>query len=142
MKLKQTQGLLLTFYISLIILCLTECQLGGPGKRVTTVTGRVIDEAQQPVDSVLIFVSSTGFARPSVNLGETYTDKEGNYQLVFDVSKDFDGVTVGISFNRSIAFSNKYKDYSYNKRESNTEGTCCPVRIGAKTSYDFTLLFR
>lgn len=129
--------------MSMMILGLTECQLGGPGKRVTTVTGRVINEAEEPVDSARVFMTSIGFIRGGIPIGDvTYTDADGNFELVVDVPKEYKRVSVGISFNHSLAFSNKYKDYTYNQRDMNTGSTCCPVKIGSKTTYDFTLIFR
>ncbi|TDB64368.1 hypothetical protein [Arundinibacter roseus] len=142
MKLKQTQGFLLTFYILLIILCLTDCQLGGPGKRVTTVTGRVIDEAQQPVDSVLIHLNSAGLNKSGIPLGKTYTNEEGNYEFVVDVPKGYDAVSVDISFSHNLDFPTKYKDFIYYENGIKVGGVCCPVGVGSKTMYDFTLLFR
>ncbi|TDB59515.1 carboxypeptidase-like regulatory domain-containing protein [Arundinibacter roseus] len=137
MKLKLPLGLLLTFFVLTIILCLIGCQLGGPGKRVTTVTGRVIDEAQQPVENVRIFMTSIGFLNGGIPIGDgTFTDAEGNFTLVVDVPKEHKRVTIGISWDLDL--SRKYKDFDYT-HDGLSSGVCCPAQIGKKTNYIFTL---
>jgi len=127
--------------LSGLLFGLADCKSDGPGKRVTTVTGQVLDEAQQPVDSVLIFMSSVGFVKPGITLGETYTNEEGKYEIRVDVPKGYQNTSVGIDFNHDLNFSLKYRDYSYSQSGA-SQGVCCPVAIGSKTSYDFILLFK
>lgn len=124
-----------------LLLCVVACQPGGPGKRVTTVTGLVLDETQKPVDNVLVDMYSAGFKRPGVKLGETYTNEKGEYKLVVDVPKDFGYTTVGIPSSLNEGFTRLYKDYRI-YQDGNELGTCCGVGIGSTVSYDFVLLFK
>lgn len=123
-----------------LLVCTTMCKFGGPGKRVTTVTGQVINEALQPEENVEVSMSSVGFVRPGLPLGETRTDKDGKYTLVVDVPKGFQKASVGINFNGDRRLSLKYKDYSYSENGNPPNGVCCPVEIGSKTNYDFKLI--
>ncbi|HEY9772166.1 MAG TPA: hypothetical protein V6C71_27280 [Coleofasciculaceae cyanobacterium] len=107
--------------------------------RTTIVYGRVIDEARQPVDSILVRMYSAGFAKPGLPLGHTHTDKDGNYTLVIDVPKGYNSTTVYIPENINTKFSENYKDYLV-YQDGQQLGNCCGASIGKKTNYDFLLL--
>ena len=127
--------------LSSLMICTSECKLCGPGKRVTTVTGLVLDEAQQAVDSALLLLEPAGLARPGIILKETYTDSKGRYEIIVDVPKEFGYTTVSLPSSGIKNFSLKYKDY-IPYQNGIIPNTCCGVEIGSATSYDFVLLFK
>ncbi|TDB63315.1 hypothetical protein [Arundinibacter roseus] len=139
MKLKQTQGLSLIFYILLIILSTfsTSCEIRL--RRVTTVYGRVIDEAKQPVDSILIFLGSSGFSKAGITLAETFSDQDGNYSFTLDVPKGYGAVTVGIPYDQNPKFTENYSGMKVFENSQQTN-SCCSAAIGSKTHYDFLLI--
>lgn len=126
--------------LSSLFICTATCKFGGLGKRVTTVTGQVVDEALQPEENVVVFMSSAGLVRPGVPLGDTRTDKDGKYTLVVDVPKGFRATSVGIDFNSDLRLSLKYKDYYCSENGGPPSGLCGPNQIGSKTTYDFRLI--
>ncbi len=101
----------------------------------------MLDEAQQPVDSVPVLLVSAGLVRPGVILAKTYTDIKGTYEIIVDVPKEFKYTDVGISSSGIKDFPSKYKDY-VPYQNGVAQGTCCGVEVGSKTSYNFVLLFK
>jgi hypothetical protein len=107
--------------------------------RTTTVSGRVINEARQPVDSILVIMASAGLSKAGISLAETYTDKDGNYSIILDVPKGYGAVTVAIPFDHNNKFTNIYKEYLVYQDNQRTVN-CCAAAIGRKTNFDFLLL--
>ena len=126
-------SLILTLFFSQSTSCFRKLD------RTTTVSGRVIDEARQPVDSILVVMGSAGLSKAGITLAETYTDKDGNYSIILDVSKGYSAATVVIPFDHNNKFTSNYKDYLVYQNGQRTNN-CCAAAIGTKTNYDFLLL--
>jgi hypothetical protein len=112
----------------------------GKDARLTTVYGKVIDQAGQPVDSVTILFAGHKGVSGGVPIKETLTDSIGSYSLMVNVPKEYLYASIRLSL-RLETLRNKYS--SQNRliyRDGVEQNSCCNVTMGGKTNYDFVLL--
>jgi hypothetical protein len=118
-------------------LCFTSCFL--KQDRTTTVYGTITDENGQPVDSILILATGLEWWY-STKLHSTYSDGNGNYEVLIEVPKKYDALDVTIP-----AYSEGNEKYytQYKVKNILMDGkrvsSCCTASIGSKTRYDFEL---
>lgn len=110
--------------------------------RTTVVYGTITDEKGQPVDSILVLVKGREWSK-GTTLSQTFSNSSGEYELLLDVPKKFDGVDVIIPFGSIInpKFQSLFKDF-YVKKNGQSTNNCCIAQIGEKTRYDFKLIAR
>ncbi|WP_247231732.1 carboxypeptidase-like regulatory domain-containing protein [Telluribacter sp. SYSU D00476] len=108
--------------------------------RMTTIYGRVINEARQPVDSVLVVISPARFATVGAAIGKTYTDKDGNYELVVEVPTGYSFIDTSISYYSVERHRNKYQTEFLVYENGQQTNDCCSSAIGKKTNFDFLIL--
>jgi hypothetical protein len=123
-----------------LALLLSDCFL--KQDRTTTIYGTITDHNGQPVDSILVIVDGVqGFKYET--LKQTYSDEEGNYEMVVEPARRYSGVNSGIPFDtfENIKFMRSYRDY-FSKKNGIRTGTCCLATIGEKTRYDFQLILK
>ena len=106
--------------------------------RLTRVYGKVTDQAGQPVDSVTILFAGTKGFSAGFPIKETLTDSSGSYELVVDVPRKYHSAGINLFFERQELLD-KYLDFLIYK-DGVQQGSCCNVRMGGKTKYDFVLL--
>lgn len=106
--------------------------------RITTVHGKVTDQAKQPVDSVTVRMNGSKGFTGGAPIGTTRTNAKGEYELVVDVSKEYDGVNMNISL-RYEALRKRYEGQDV-FIDGVQQNTCCPLSLGKKRNYDFVLL--
>lgn len=131
----------LSQYVSLLcfagalILLLFSCK----EDRTTIVFGKVVDQNQQPVDSVMILVTGT-VSFNGLPILETFTGKDGTYVVNLDVPKKYRALNAFIP-EFSIANPKYYKSYKLSKLFRNGQQTHsrCFAEIGEKTQWDFEL---
>jgi hypothetical protein len=108
--------------------------------RTTVIFGTVLDQSQQPVDSIMVTISGVRSFHSEV-IQSTYTDKDGHFELVTDVPRKYVAVNAGIPY---FPLENpKYQEhYQIGKVFQNTRQTanCCNAPIGEKTQWDFELI--
>ncbi|MFB9292027.1 carboxypeptidase-like regulatory domain-containing protein [Persicitalea jodogahamensis] len=108
--------------------------------RLTTVYGKVTDQAGQPVDSVTILFAGHKGVTGGIPIDETLTDSTGAYELVVDVPRKY----LYASIVSSLNFEPLRSKYSSQNRlifmNDVQQGSCCTVTLGGKTKYDFVLL--
>jgi hypothetical protein len=108
--------------------------------RLTTVYGKVTDQAGQPVDSVTILFSGIKGVSGGVPIQETLTDLNGSYELVVDVPRKYHSASIASSLDfeplRSMYSSQNRLIYENDVQKA----SCCFVTIGEKTKYEFVLL--
>lgn len=132
------QGIKRTILYSCVTFILYGCFL--KQDRTTTVYGTIIDEHQQPVDSILIMVQGLRYLTFET-LNEVYTDEKGNYEVVTEVPKKFGSINVTVPF---LLKENPKYQRNYKGKKSFKDGTatnnCCTASVGEKTKYDFQLI--
>jgi len=112
----------------------------GKDARLTTVYGKVIDQAGQPVDSVtILFAGHKGVSGP-VPIKKTHTDSTGAYLIVVDVSKAYLYASIVSSLNIESLRSKYSSQNRLIYRDGVEQNSCCNVTMGGKTNYDFVLL--
>lgn len=128
-----------TLFITLITatLIVESCRLKA-NARVTTVYGKVTDQAKQPVDSVTVRIHGSKGFTGGASIGSTRTDSKGEYELVVDVPKEYSGVDMTITLGYETLRS-RYKE-QLTFEDGVQQNTCCPLSIGKKRNYDFVLL--
>ncbi|MPR34471.1 hypothetical protein [Salmonirosea aquatica] len=125
-------------YSPIIIVLLIESCRNKEVARLTTVYGKVTDQAGQPVDSVTIGMQGYEGWLGGLPIDKVYTNQKGEYELVVDVPLRYSYAGVQLNFEyRSLLDS--YYDWLIYKNDVKT-GDCCIVTMGGKTKYDFTLL--
>lgn len=74
-------------------------------------------------------------------LNSTYTDKNGEYEMVLDVPKKYIAINAGIPY---FPVENpKYQEYyqiSKVFQNGKQRSSCCDAAIGEKTQWDFDLM--
>lgn len=131
------------FYIIahfIIIIQLNSCFL--KQDRTTTVYGTITDQNGEPVDSIMVIIQGMRL-RGLESLTETYSDKNGNYEMVIDVPKKFGAidVTVPYFFTENLKYVKYYNGKKTTKNDEFTNN-CCIASVGKKTKYDFQLIPR
>ena len=116
--------------LPLIALAMLAC--GHLGDRTTVVYGKVFDENQVPVDSILVQLRGAKLTG-SIELKSTYTDENGDYEIALEVPRKFGEINVGIPYGDD----NPKLEKIY--RQATDVGQQ-PPRIGKKTQWDFKLL--
>ncbi|KQS31068.1 hypothetical protein [Dyadobacter sp. Leaf189] len=126
--------------MSFLALLLNSCFL--KQDRTTTVYGTITDERGQPVDSILVLAKGREWSKETT-LDQTFSNRSGEYELLVDVPKKFDGVDVVIPFGSltNPKFQSLYKDFRVTK-DGQPTNNCCIAQIGEKTRYDFQLIAR
>jgi hypothetical protein len=107
--------------------------------RATAVFGRVVDQNQQPVDSIMVMAAGTR-ALHVERLHSVYTDRDGNYEMMLDVSKRYDALDITLPY--LPAENPKFeKSYKISKVFINGKRTtsCCMAIVGKKTQWDYEL---
>lgn len=77
------------FLLILFALFFAQSCKWGKDSRLTTVYGKVTDQAGQPVDSVSIIFAGHKGVSGGVPIKETYTDSTGTYQIMVDVPRKY-----------------------------------------------------
>jgi hypothetical protein len=113
-------------------MALTMLACGHLGDRTTIVYGNVYDENQQPVDSIMVMVSGLKL-KGAFELKSTFTDENGDYEIVLEVPRTYGSVKVNIPYlPRNTKFEEKYKI-------RDRIGPSSKPMIGKKTQWDFQL---
>jgi len=113
-----------------IALAMLAC--GRLGDRTTVVYGKVYDQNQQPVDSILVLVTGSNLSGV-YDLESTYTDDNGDYEILLEVPRKFGNIDVDIPF----GLNNPKFEKLYREAKRINEHR---IRmIGKKTQWDFEL---
>lgn len=129
-KIFEKQLLVKGIALGLATIAMLAC--GHLGARTTVVYGKVFDENQVPVDSILVLLSGSRL-KGSIDLKSTYTDKNGDYEIALEVPRKFGEIDVIIPYGRDNPKLGKIY------RQATDVGQR-PPRIGKKTQWDFKLL--
>lgn len=122
----------------LLALLLEGCGLGKDA-RVTTVYGKITDQAGLPIDSMtVIMFGGKGLSSGGVPIGETKTNSEGQYELVVDVPKAYSRVDAILHFEYQSLLDKYYEQLVF--QDGVRRGSCCKLSLGRKTNYDFVML--
>ena len=117
--------------LPLMALAMLAC--GHLGDRTTVVYGKVYDLSQQPVDSIKVLLSGSNL-RGVFSLKSTYTDENGDYEILLEVPRKFADIDVNIPYGLD---NPKYeREYSQSK---DIKGQKRPM-VGKKTQRDFQLV--
>ncbi|WP_050774725.1 hypothetical protein [Dyadobacter fermentans] len=122
-------------HVAVALLMLCSCK----EDRTTVVFGKVIDQDQRPVDSIMVVATgSRNFTTERIQ--HTFTDNDGKYTITIDVPKRYHAIHTFIP--HLPAENPKYEAY-YKTEKIFKDGVrtnnCCIVRIGEKTQWDFEL---
>jgi hypothetical protein len=80
----RTQSGIFKRWLFLPMMALAMLACGHLGDRTTVVYGKVFDENQVPVDSILVLLSGAKLTG-SIELKSTYTDENGDYEIALEV---------------------------------------------------------
>nr|WP_295928997.1 hypothetical protein [uncultured Dyadobacter sp.] len=116
----------------LLVMSIAALAIACQFERTTHIYGKVVDQDQQPVDSVLIVVSGSNLSPNTLDLASTYTDANGDYEVLLEVPKKY--LTLSLSIPYDGLHNPKYSNYTL---KSQTKGSN-PL-IGKKTQWDFQL---
>ncbi|MEO6281861.1 MAG: carboxypeptidase-like regulatory domain-containing protein [Dyadobacter sp.] len=121
-----------------LALLLSDCFLKQDG--TTTIYGTVTDQNGLPVDSILVTFSGVQDFKYE-QLKETFSDKNGNYEMVVEVPKRYSSALGNIPYSskNNPKYKRGYRDF-YSKKNGISTGSCCFASIGEKTKYDFQLI--
>ncbi|MEO6281862.1 MAG: carboxypeptidase-like regulatory domain-containing protein [Dyadobacter sp.] len=119
-----------------LALLLSDCFL--KQHRTTMIYGTVTDPNGQPVDSILVIVQGVKDFKYVIQK-ETFSDKNGDYELVVEMPKEFSSAGLAIPFVGNPKFTTKYLGFNLSKNGIKTS-SCCSAIIGEKTKYDFQLI--
>jgi hypothetical protein len=130
---------LITMVFALLLIFLLSCDKD-KGERTTSIYGRVTDQNQQPVDSIMVEVDGMRNL-DSEELKYTYTDEDGNYELVLEVPEKYISINVLIPYLpiRNPKFQERYKVEKIFKNGQQTS-SCCISSVGEKIQWDFELM--
>jgi hypothetical protein len=120
-----------------IVIGLLNLETACKEDRTTVVFGKVVDQNQEPVDSIMII--ATGSRSIPERLNHTFTDNNGEYTLIVDVPRRYHALNAFIPY---LAENPKYEaQYQTAKVFKNGQRTtsCCFAEIGDKTRWDFEL---
>ncbi|GGM83152.1 hypothetical protein GCM10010967_13570 [Dyadobacter beijingensis] len=99
--------------------------------QTTVVFGKVVDQKQQPVDSIMVI--ATGSRAIPERLNHTFTDSLGGYTLTIDVPKKYHTLNIFIPYlSENPKFEAHYKIENIYKNAQKV-GSCCFTEIGEKT---------
>ncbi|MDR6804316.1 hypothetical protein J2Y45_001585 [Dyadobacter sp. BE34] len=119
-------------WLLLPMMALAMLACGHLGDRTTVVYGKVFDENQVPVDSILVLLSGSRL-KGSIDLKSTYTDENGDYEIALEVPRKFGDINVGIPYgDDNPKFEKIYR------QATDIKGQRRPM-IGKKTQCDFQL---
>lgn len=125
-----------------VLLLLVACSLSScflKQDRTSTVYGTITDQNGKPVDSIMVIISGLKFYY-STDLSKVYSDKNGNYNVLVDVPKNFTAVDVIIpSLSENYKFMKNFSGYRITK-DGKPTNNCCTASVGEKTKYDFQLI--
>ncbi|MGV3601300.1 MAG: hypothetical protein ACO1N1_08840 [Dyadobacter fermentans] len=107
--------------------------------RTTVIFGKVVDQNQQPVDSIMILITGN-ISFHGVPILQTFTGKDGTYVVNLDVARKYSALNAFIPV-FSIENPKYYNHYKLSKMFKNGQQThsCCFADIGKKTQWDFEL---
>lgn len=116
--------------VLLPVMAMLAC--GHLGDRTTVVYGKVYDQNHQPVDSIKVLVS--GLKLNGVyDLKSTYTDENGDYEIVLEVPRKFGNINVMIPYGMDNPKYEKMYRHAKLMNEQNIR------MIGKKTEWNFQL---
>jgi hypothetical protein len=131
----RTQSGIFKRWLFLPMMALAMIACGHLGDRTTVVYGKVFDENQVPVDSILVLLSGAKLTG-SIELKSTYTDENGDYEIALEVPRKFGQINVIIPYgDYNPKFGKIYRQATDVKGQR-------PPMIGKKTQWDFKLLFK
>lgn len=119
-------------WLLLPMMALAMLACGHFGDRTTVVYGKVFDENQVPVDSILVQLRGSKLTG-SIELKSTYTDKNGDYEIALEVPRKFGQIDVAIPY----GLNNPKLETIY-IRGDRIKGQNRPM-IGKKTQWNFQL---
>ncbi len=122
-------------WLLLPIMSLAMLACGHLGDRTTVVYGKVFDENQVPVDSILVQLRGAKMTG-SIELKSTYTDENGDYEIALEVPRKFGQINV------VIPYGNYNPDFGKIYSQATDIGGQSRPMIGKKTQWDFKLLFK
>ena len=125
--------MLLPKSIALFLPLIAILACGHLGDRTTVVYGKVFDENQVPVDSILVQLRGAKLTG-SIELKSAYTDENGDYEIALEVPRKFGQIDVAIPY----GLDNPKLETIY-IRGDRIKGQNRPM-IGKKTQWDFQLL--
>lgn len=120
-------------WLLLPIMALAMLACGHLGDRTTVVYGKVFDENEVPVDSILVQLRGAKMTG-SIELKSTYTDENGDYEIALEVPRKYGQINVVIPYGKDNPDFGKI--YS---QATDIGGQSRPM-IGKKTQWDFKLL--
>ena len=130
-------------YVHVLSLSVVILLMGGCSPlfdRMTKVSGRVTDQAGQPVGGVTLLLSGSIGVSSGFPIKETLTDSTGAYELMVDVPRKYHSASIRPTL-RIESLRSKYSSVNMLIYKNGIQtGTCCFVRIGKNNRYDFTLL--
>nr|WP_295929007.1 hypothetical protein [uncultured Dyadobacter sp.] len=129
----RTQSGIFKKWLLLAMIALTMLACGHLGDRTTVVYGKVFDENQVPVDSIMVLLSGSKLTG-SIELKSTYTDENGNYEIALEVPRKFGQINVIIPYG-----DHNPKLGKIFRQATDIQGQRPPM-IGKKTQWDFKLL--
>jgi hypothetical protein len=134
------RGVIYTILHFVLIFQLSGCFL--KQDRTTVVYGSITDQKGQPVDSILIILKGVQNLKYD-SLGASYSNTNGEFEILQDVPKKYTTVNVVIPFGSytNPNFQKNYKSYKIYKNDQQTNN-CCTAVIGQKTKYNFELVPR
>ncbi|MCF0071229.1 hypothetical protein LZD49_12175 [Dyadobacter sp. CY261] len=110
-------------------------------KRSTCIFGKVVDQNQQPVDSIMVLAAGSCYLHAE-KLGQTFTNKKGEYVINIDVPEEYYALDLFIpSLCESPESQARYKTTKIFKDRRKT-ASCCISKIEEKTRWDFELEVR
>lgn len=108
------------------------------GDRTTVIYGKVTDQNQEAVDSILVEVSGAWTFLNSEVINQVYTDKSGHYEMVIEVPRKYGNLNISIPY--LPVQNSKFQDnYMLDIVWKNGKVNCCYASIGEKTEYNFQL---
>ncbi|GGC06666.1 hypothetical protein [Dyadobacter sediminis] len=133
------QVLSIAFSLICFLFILISCSIYF-GDRTTVIYGKVTDQNKEAVDSILVEASGLWALYNLQNIKQTYTDENGNYEMVIEVPRKYNSLDIGIPYDM-IANSKFQNNYSHDIVWKNGKQTynCCIASIGEKTEYNFQL---
>jgi hypothetical protein len=119
-----------------LMLLANSCKMGD---RTTVIYGKVTDQNNEPVDSILVTASGLWYLNIEV-VKEIYTDENGDYELVIEAAKKYTALDIVIPY---VPVENPKFQWNYDvdkvfKNDVRTNN-CCMASIGGKTKWDFQL---
>lgn len=106
--------------------------------RVTIISGKIVDQHQQPVDSILVSAIGSCYLHAEY-IEKTLTDKNGQYRIMIDVPDEYYALNIFIPGQpENPKYQALYKTAAIFKNRRKTS-KCCDAEIGKSTQWDFEL---